>query len=124
MTENMTTVLETIRDTIGKVEERRDAAAAEMRDADAELRRLRTAERALSPTAAAGPRKGSNRDAALAIMQELKHATQFEVALRLGRPKNTARTALDQLVKAGLVVRTGEQKRRSPVFALAEDAAA
>lgn len=119
-------VLDKLREMIGKAEDRHEAARNQMEAAGRELRRLRTAERALSPspTVTSVGRKGSSRDAALAIMQELGKATQFEVAKRLGARKNTARTALDALVEAGLVVRTGELDQRSPVFALAEAAAA
>lgn len=115
-------VLEKLREMIAKAEDRREAGAAQVREADAELRRLRTAERALAPTTAvAAGGKGSTREAALAIMQELGKATQFEVAQRLGTRKNNARTALTALVDAGLVRRTGTLERRSPVFAMVEE---
>ena len=121
-----------IRLVIDERQEQRVATAARLVELDAELKRLRVAERALGSSADApvevvvkrrtrGPaKKVPTADAVHKIMTELHTATQAQVAERLGKPKNTAKHALEALVKRGVVVPTGAFVKRSPEFALAD----
>lgn len=124
----------TIHDALGQRVSTRDRLAREVKLLDGEIRRLRQAERVLSaPTAAKAtataskPRRArrsrgvsANVAAVEAVMRELRTATQSEVAKRIGKPKNTAKAALEQLASRGVVQATGEFDRRSPQFTLVE----
>lgn len=88
---------------------------------DVEIRHLRQAERVLSATTAGKQSMpGSNVAAVEEVMRKLKTATQSEVAKRIGKPKNTAKAALEALAARGIVQATGEFDRRSPKFTLVQ----
>lgn len=105
----------------------RDTAAENLKGLDREIRKLRTAERALDPSSRAAAPAGGGRSKTTAavrtLMEELKTATQHQVAVALDKPKNSVKHALEQLVEAGVIRETGKSVRRSPEFELVEDAA-
>lgn len=121
----------TIREALQERVSTRDRLVQSVKSIDGEIRRLRQAERVLSaPVAkpvASKPRRRRNNGvsqnvaAVEAVMRELRTATQSEVAKRIGKPKNTAKAALEQLASRGVVAATGEFDRRSPLFALVEN---
>lgn len=114
-----------IRGEIGKLEERRTTAAADLKAITSEIRSLRIAERALDKEARPrGTRQGTTADAVRTLMGELGTATQHQVAQALGKPKNSVKHALEQLVSQGVVRATGKDVRRSPEFELVEGSAA
>lgn len=118
----------TIREALNERVSTRDRLVREVKSIDGEIRRLRQAERVLSAPvvkAASKPRgrpRGTSTNVAAveAVMRELRTATQSEVAQRIGKPKNTAKAALEQLASRGVVAATGEFDRRSPLFALVD----
>lgn len=123
----MESAVASIREALDDRVSTRDRLVREAKSLDGEIRRLRQAERVLSApvTKAAGkPRRtraeSENVAAVEAVMRELRTATQSEVARRIGKPKNTAKAALEQLASRGVVAATGEFNRRSPLFALVE----
>lgn len=120
----MESTVEAIRDALAERISERAKATKRISLLDGEIRRLRTAERVLSESIAAGkaPRAESSVVAVEAVMRELGQATQSEVAKLIGKPKNTVRAGLEQLVQRGVVHATGEFERRSPRFALVEQA--
>jgi response regulator of citrate/malate metabolism len=112
-----------IRGEIGQLEERRDAMTADLKALNGELRSLRIAERALDKDARPrGTRQGTTADAVRTLMTELGTATQHQVAQALGKPKNSVKHALEQLVAQGVVRPTGNDVRRSPEFELVQAA--
>lgn len=107
----------------------RDAAAESLKGLDREIRKLRVAERALDPSSRVSATEGGGRskttDAVRTLMEDLKTATQHQVAVALDKPKNSVKHALEQLVEAGVIRETGKSVRRSPEFELvAAEAAA
>ena len=105
----------------------RDAAAESLKGLDREIRKLRVAERALDPSSRAPAAGGRSKttDAVRTLMEDLKTATQHQVAVALDKPKNSVKHALEQLVEAGVIRETGKSVRRSPEFELvAAEAAA
>lgn len=109
--------LEAIRAARAVRQEERVAVAAKLREIDVDIRRLTTAEKALSPVVATEPRRTSV-EVAREIMTERDSITQAQLTKILGGPKNTARHALERLEEEGLLERTGRLIDRSPEFAL------
>lgn len=130
----MESAVASIRDALTERVSTRDRLVKQVTSLNAEIRRLRQAERVLSAptskTTASKPKRAkrangvsANVAAVEAVMRELRTATQSEVAKRIGKPKNTAKAALEQLASRGVVAATGEFDRRSPLFALVDGAA-
>lgn len=126
MSTTIASALEGIRTQITELETKRTEAQAIVKEATGELRSLRIAERALDPSARpAGKRTGGKvTDEVKTLMVELRTATQHQVAESLGRPKNSVKHALEQLVAQGVVRETGKSVRRSPEFAMVAEPAA
>lgn len=104
-----------IRTSRSKREEERAVVASQLREIDADIRRLAAAEKALMPKDDQ-PRETSV-DKARVILQDRPTITQSELAKLIDVPKNTARHALDRLAEEGVVKRTGKLVNRSPEFA-------
>lgn len=98
-------------------ESARETALAQVKELDAQLRQLATAERALDPKMADKPRETSV-DRTRTIMSQLGTATQAQVAKKLGQPKNTAKHALGVLTAEGFVKPTERLVNRSPEFTI------
>jgi hypothetical protein len=127
----MESAVASIREALTERVSTRDRLVKQVTSLNAEIRRLRQAERVLSAptskTVASKPKRpkrangvSANVAAVEAVMRELRTATQSEVAKRIGKPKNTAKAALEQLASRGVVAATGEFDRRSPLFALVD----
>lgn len=117
MDEARAAALKSIREARSECESQRTTALAQVKELDAQLRQLATAERALDPQVAAKPRETSV-DATRTIMLELRTATQSQVAKAIDKPKNTAKHALGVLVAEGVVKPTGRMVGRSPEFTI------
>lgn len=120
--EAINAALEGIRATREAKQTERATVAEQLKAIDAELRQLTKAERALDPSATPARRESAT-DAALAVMREKGTATQSQVAEAMGKPKNTAKSALEKLVDQGHIVATGKFVNRSPEFEIVEVAA-
>lgn len=116
--EGIDQALEHIRAARAETNSRRVIVLAELDAIDKDLRRLSTAERALDPAVVA-QRRETSVDAVRAVLAEKHTATQAEIARAIGRPKNTAKAALERLMKDGVVVATGRVVSRSPEFSIA-----
>lgn len=107
--------LVSIRAARAECESARGLAVERVRELDAQLRQLATAERALDPQVAAKPRQTSV-DKVRAVMIDLGIATQSQVAKLIDSPKNTAKHALGVLASEGFVEPTGQFVGRSPQY--------
>lgn len=95
----------------------RDKLADQAKALDAEIRKLTVAERALDPSVVpVRAPLGANTTSARQVMERLLTATQMQVAREMGKPKNTAKAALEKLEAEGVVVRTGKSTNKSPEF--------
>lgn len=108
-------ILGVIREKISAKRQERAQLVEGMKGLDKELRGLLQAERALDPSAEETPRE-SNLDAVRKFMETKGTATMAEVAVGIGKTKNTAKSALTRLETAGEVKKTGRVVARSPEY--------
>lgn len=121
--QGMESAVATIREALDERVSTRERLMEQVRELDAHIKRLTKAESVLSDTPRAPVRRpsggsGDNIAAVEAVMRRLGTATQQEVAKAIGKPKNTAKGALEVLAERGVVAPTGEFDRRSPKFRL------
>lgn len=112
-------VLAVIRERIAAKRQERAQAVEGLKTIDAELKGLATAEKALDPSASVAKRETSF-DVAKRVMKEMGTSTIAQLAVEMGKPKNTAKLALARLEEQGFIRKTGNAPGRSPEYTLAD----